>query len=161
MGIVAEIERERHLKLVQKRVVSLLQRVRDISRSQKISATSQMHKEDYSVDPWIEVSQLRMAIESWKKQLLKMQAHIDEFEVTILTERENEIVAAIKREDTLHDDWPKPRDTSYPWRHLALINGRRIKKRLQEIICEYEQTIRECTMVIDGMVLSTQLVGLV
>ena len=39
------------------------------------------------------------------------------------------------------------------------ISGRRIRQRLLDIQAEYDDKIRECRMIIDGMVLAAQLVS--
>ncbi|KAK0724959.1 hypothetical protein B0H67DRAFT_569202 [Lasiosphaeris hirsuta] len=145
MGIIAEIEKERHFELVKKRVFRLLQRVRAVSNSARISSTSEMTKENYSVDLWIEVSQLRSALEAWKAQLIKMLEHIGELE------RELWVVSENRLADSTSTLTPNLRQL------IAKETGRRMQRRLKEILCEYDQKIRECTMVIDGMALSTQL----
>lgn len=140
MGILAEIERERHLKLVQDPLFSLLQRVRSLSYAGTVSTTSKLTKEDYSIDLWIRVNQLRIQLRTWKKQLGKMQDHILELERII-------------KED------PRYRtDEGRSWRSRAIETGRRAHKRLAEILSEYEEKVQECSMVIDGMTLSAQLV---
>src|SRR6516162_8446292 len=59
IGIMAEIERERHFKLVTDRVFQLLERVYAVSNTDQISATSKIHREHYSVNLWMKVNQLR------------------------------------------------------------------------------------------------------
>lgn len=50
IGILAEIERERHLSLVRDQVHSLLQRVYTLSNQEKISESSVLGSDNYSVD---------------------------------------------------------------------------------------------------------------
>ncbi|KAK4464070.1 hypothetical protein QBC42DRAFT_337177 [Cladorrhinum samala] len=142
MGILAEIERERHLKLVQDLLFNLLQRVRSLSYAGTVSTTSMLTKEDYSIDLWIRVNQLRIQLRTWKKQLSKMQDHI------------------LELEKMLKEDPRYRKDEGRSWRHRAVETGRRAHKRLAEILSEYEEKVQECSMVIEGMTLSAQLVCL-
>ena len=148
MGILAEIERERHTELVRDKVFHLLKSVYAMSNTGQISATSTLRKENYSVDLWIKMSQLRIGLESWKMQLQKMITSIDEFEQRILCLQSSD--QRPEKEDHKNDTW-KP---------ICKRAGQRIKKRLLEIVCDYDEKIRECTMVIDGMTLATHLVCL-
>ncbi|KAI0127338.1 hypothetical protein BJ170DRAFT_625050 [Xylariales sp. AK1849] len=145
VGILAEVERERHLNLVKSRVFELLQRVYAMSNDEKISETSELHRETISVDSWLKVTQLRTGLESWKVQLLEMITHIDALEIDVSRAQFHR-----SKVDDLDD---------IDWRPGCVQDGRRIKKRLLEIVCEYVEKIRECTMVIDGVTLATQLSG--
>ncbi|KAK3346510.1 hypothetical protein B0T25DRAFT_592676 [Lasiosphaeria hispida] len=109
-----------------------------------------MTKENYSVDLWIEVSQLRSALETWKAQLNKMLEHINELERDIWAMPEDRL-GSLRMTDSTSTLTARPRQL------IAKETGRRMQRRLKEILCEYDQKIRECTMVIDGMALSTQL----
>lgn len=148
MGILAEIERERHIELVRSRIFHLLKRVYAMNNTAQISATSTLDRDNYSVDLWIKMNQLRTGLENWKVQMLKIISHIDEFEDLFLN-NQNCGLGSEKKDDEI-----------YAWKPLSKQSGRRIKKRLQEIVCEYDEKIRECTMVMDGMTLATQLVSL-
>ncbi|KAK4185069.1 hypothetical protein QBC35DRAFT_440184 [Podospora australis] len=141
MGIIAEIERERHMKLVQEHVFNLLQRVRNVSNAGIVSASSQLSKEDYSVNLWISVSQLSTSLKTWKKQLLRMEEHTGELERDLFGTDKT------RTPSTKKDDW----------KLSARKTGRKIQKRLKEIVNEYEEKSQECSMVIDGMTVSAQL----
>jgi hypothetical protein len=148
MGILAEIERELHTQIVRDRVFHLLMSVYAMSNTGQISATSTLCKENYSVDLWIKMSQLRIELESWKTQLQKIITSIDEFEQRILCTQSS-------------DKRPEKEDHKYDtWKPMCKKAGQRIKKRLLEIVCDYDEKIRECTMAIDGMTLTTHLVCL-
>ncbi|KAK4160434.1 hypothetical protein QBC43DRAFT_325516 [Cladorrhinum sp. PSN259] len=173
IGIVAEIERARHLELVQRRVFNLLEQVRAINTSEAISSTSELVKETYSVDLWISVSQLRIALETWKIQLAKMDAHITELERDILSgsdsfgeqaiqpnnQRSSAMRQGLQHRDSFSSQASEATitDDSELWKLSARKTGRKIQKRLREIMSEYDEQIRECSMVIDGMTLSAQL----
>lgn len=149
MGILAEIERERHLALVKDKVHALLQRVYSLSHQEQISETSVLGDENYSVDSWYGVSQLRSGLETWKEQLQKMISHVSELELDILSTTE-----PVKEPGNGHSALPKSN-----WRNQCIQTGRRIRKRLLEIVSQYDEKIRECSIVIDGVTLATQMVS--
>lgn len=178
IGIVAEIERTRHMKLVEDHLFKLLQRVQSMSKSPEILPTSQLARENYSVDLWIEVSQLRIALVAWRAQLCKMDAHIQDLERILLEalSRHEEIISSSPCSVELgnsfdsgrtltfgHNDIHEVHQTSDElkalgsWHQYAREEGRRIQKRLREIIGEYDCKLRECSMVLDGVSLSAQL----
>lgn len=149
MGILAEVERERHLKLVEQQVHALLQRVYNLSNQEQISQSSVLGAEHYSVDSWIGVSQLRKGMECWKEQLQKMITHIADLEVDI-NRRKSFDEVELKVNSSL------PITTI--WQMACTQSGRRIAKRLLEIVSEYDDKIRECSIVIDGVSLAAQMV---
>lgn len=147
MGILAEVERERHLALVGKQVKNLLQRVYNLSNQEQISQSSVLGAHNYSVDSWISVSQLRSGLETWKEQLQKMISHITELELDIVRSSSRtmpEVDLSIPSQGT--------------WQESCVQSGQRIAKRLREIVNEYDEKIRECTIVIDGVSLAAQMV---
>ncbi|KAK4235368.1 hypothetical protein C8A03DRAFT_46484 [Achaetomium macrosporum] len=142
-GILAERERERHMKLVQQRVFHLLQRVRALSKGggRTISATSELVREEYSVDLWIEVWQLRTALEAWMVELGKMDGCCSRLDALIAGKRGSGSGSGS--------------GAGGSWNLVK--TGRRIQKRLREIRQEYKVKVKECSMVVEGMALSAQL----
>jgi hypothetical protein len=94
----------------------------------------------YSVDLWIEVWQLRMVLMAWGEEVRKMERVLD-----------YDGVGGFAREGMMMGN------------RMGNVNGMetgaRIRKRLGEIRAEYEVYVRECSMVIEGMALSAQLVS--
>lgn len=152
MGIIAEIERERHLSLVRIQVHALLQRVYSLSNQEQISETSVLGAEHYSVNSWVSVSQLRNGLESWKEQLQKMIAHITDLEAELQTIAPTKVT----EKSLMVSNIPM---VSCP-QGVCIQSGRRIRKRLLEIVTEYDSKIRECNLVIDGVSLAAQMVSL-
>ncbi|KAK4221269.1 hypothetical protein QBC38DRAFT_377429 [Podospora fimiseda] len=156
IGILVEIEKLRHFKDVEKHVFDLLLQVKAMTKTATISSTSELAQENYSVENWISVSRLRIALESWKVQLTKMHDHISELEREYLTEAEDcSSPQSTGRGSFSSTSTAVPDEKS--WKQSAQETGRRIQKRLTEIMAEYDEKIRECSMVIDGMALSAQL----
>ncbi|KEZ39565.1 hypothetical protein SAPIO_CDS9467 [Scedosporium apiospermum] len=89
---------------------------------------------------WDKTNFLKIGLEDWKTQMLKMIAHVDELQ-----------------------DTKFGLDTSATSPELdaklgALQEtGSRIKERLGELVDEYDEYIRKCSYIIDGMKLATQL----
>jgi hypothetical protein len=161
VGILAELERERHMKLVQERVFALLTRVRALSRGEAVSVSSEMVRENYSVDLWIDVSQLRIALGAWLAELRKVVGCVKELEGLLEEEEggwgEKGGLKLEEMEKGYGED--EKGGKGYKWKKSVRKTGRRIQKRLGEIMAEYELKIKECSMVLDGMALSAQLVG--
>lgn len=153
IGIVAEIERDRHMHLVERQVESLLKRVYALSNEAEISENSQLRAEHYPIDSWVRVSQLRKGLLTWKEQLLKMIDHIAEFEAEV-TRVDRNIKLKMKGEEAT----AKACSIDSSWRDPCLRSGRRIRKRLIEIVNEYDEKIRACSIVIDGVSLAAQMV---
>ena len=140
-----------------------------------------MQRENYSVDLWIEVSQLRMALQGWRVELGKLDGCAEVFEGLLVGQEEGVVrddergagtgtgmgmgmgMGKHKRQDSGVDvEFEEERDDKkICWRASAVEAGRRMRKRLGDIMREYDQKIGECTMVLDGMALSAQLVSLV
>jgi hypothetical protein len=90
---------------------------------------------------WIKISHLKNGLENWKTQLRKMVEHTRELEDTDFG----------IRCDVQTDAWI--------WRRDALREcGTRLRERLQDLMDEYDDFIRECDHIMAGMSLATQLV---
>ncbi|PTB81850.1 hypothetical protein M440DRAFT_1397020 [Trichoderma longibrachiatum ATCC 18648] len=108
-----------------------------------------LHNEDGVMDEeeeetcamlWIKISHLKNGLENWKTQLRKMVEHTKELE-----DRD----FGMKRDVQTHA-WVRRRD--------ALTEcGARLRERLQDLMDEYDDFIRECDHIMAGMSLATQL----
>lgn len=154
-GILAEMERDRHIGLVERHVYSLLDRVYALSNEGAISENSKLGPEHYPINSWVRVSQLRKGLLTWKGQLRKMIDHIAELEDNIKARGGRGEGDGFESEGTRSSS----REFSPSWRGPCLRAGRRIRKRLLEIVDEYDEKIRECSIVIDGVSLAAQMVG--
>lgn len=133
VGIFAEIERKRHFKMVTRRLERLLRVVSMLGDySPDLDEDAEDHKSP--IDAWLEASHMKNRLESWRSQLLKMTQHAEEL-------------------------------PSRCWLHLetdfrtgAEEAGLRIKERLEQIIIDYEEKIRELEMIMEGTNLATSLV---
>lgn len=167
--LFAEIERRRHFDLVNPMVTELMQRARNIATAHPqpgYAETSQpagvvQEPKDY-MQLWFEISCLRNGLQSWRHEVEKMILHCDDLtrarfytsknsaesseSTPVNTALSVDVFSGGDSTDTLIDDIED-----------LNISGRRIRHRLLEIQDEYDEKIRECGMIIDGMVLAAQL----
>ncbi|KAH8896290.1 hypothetical protein GQ53DRAFT_852380 [Thozetella sp. PMI_491] len=92
-----------------------------------------------STQIWIQASELRTGLRSWKIELEKMLSHANELEKTHFTkaDTDSEGLQAMK--------------------HQVCLAGIMIKEKLEELIGEYREKIDECGTILDGMTLATHL----
>ncbi|KAL3290707.1 Protein kinase [Colletotrichum asianum] len=154
-GIFAELERRRHLKMVRNASDTLMETVTGLNNNHRLASnlsrapkhgvnstpwqdSEQAPGTDREVDPWLDIVHMKNGLENWKEQLAKMVAHADELNTTKFS----------------HDVSQDP--TTQAFHSLMRDNGRRIKERLQDIIHEYDEKIRDCNRNLDGMTLANQ-----
>lgn len=90
---------------------------------------------------WIKISHLKNGLENWKTQLRKMVEHTRELEETDFG----------MSYDMQTEAWAGRRDALKEC-------GKRLRERLQDLMDEYDDFIRECDHILAGMSLATQLV---
>jgi hypothetical protein len=149
-AMFAEMERNRRIPLVRESSSALAQRLFE-SRVLDSSDTDQgaVQDSDNSIILWGKVSDLRNGMVSFKRQMEKMVEHIDELEDTLFSpSRDRASCTANVHANSLVEHGKSLRNS-----------GIRIKTRLYELIDEYDEYIRLCATIMDGMVLSTQLVS--
>lgn len=163
--IFAEIERDRQIQMVEKALNKLITRVLNIvnhplrfystSPCEK-SGISQGSDDSNSIELWLNISHIKNGLETWRQQLLEMLTHAD-----MLSEKYFSSGAV----DTNKAKVANIR-TVMPCQQTTddkLINdvGKRIKYRLRELVGEYDEKIRACAGIMDGMTLATQMVSAV
>lgn len=151
VGIFAEIERKRQISLVIKGLEALLRTVASLSvrGAEWTNVAPREDEAEHAIDPWLEIHYLKNGLENWKEQLRKMVMHADE----LAGDRDPDY-------GLMMVDQSDPRSVhEREYREMVRKAGKRINERLQEIICDYDEKIRECVMIMDGMTLATQLVS--
>ncbi|KAK2774506.1 hypothetical protein CKAH01_03739 [Colletotrichum kahawae] len=91
------------------------------------------------VDPWLDIYHKKNGLLNWKDQLEKMITHAEELNTTNFSHDVNQ-------SSEINEFRKLMRDT-----------GDRIKERLQDIIREYDERIRDCERNLDGMSLANQM----
>ncbi|KAF5966755.1 hypothetical protein FBULB1_11499 [Fusarium bulbicola] len=89
---------------------------------------------------WQNISFLRIGLQNWQTQQRKMIDHIDPFRDTDFS------FPAVARD-------PRNQTRLHDLREV----GDRLKTRLQDLVDEYDEYIRQCTHIMDGLTLATQL----
>jgi hypothetical protein len=107
----------------------------------KTNSHQTQEEQEPAVLLWQNISFLRIGLQKWQTQLRKMMDHVDQ----------------------LHDtDFGLPDAAKVPSSQTRLHSlhevGDRLKSRLQDLIDEYDEYIRQCTHIMDGLTLATQLV---
>jgi hypothetical protein len=202
-GVFAEIERARHLHVVEATIDELEGKIFELefhsveAEAMRRDELERRNQEKRSI--WLDTTYLRNNLISWSRQLAKMANHADELEDTIYrpiwhrnssqnwrTRRLNE--RAMKSEPDLaahREGYPEsgglnsgvithmienpagpsglipPKDSAeYDLEKMQLFRyGHKIKGRLEAIIDEYDDKIRDCSMRVDGMAMATQWVS--
>lgn len=159
-GIFVELERTRQIDLVKSELEKLLKQVTALSKSQKgsdyeVLAPSQ-DGSNHAMDPWLSVHYLKNGLENFRDQIVKICDHCDELsskyfaatEAVVVEGSERVAITAEETHQRVVDENEKTKMRNA---------GIRIKERLQEIIADYNEQIRECDLIMEGMTLATQL----
>lgn len=155
-GIFVELERARHIEIIERSVGAIEKRITTLaytSQQMETMTSSQRDKDNQEKrDQWLDTTYLRNSLTSWNEQLKMMEAHINEL-----------IDGQIPLRDSAHAS------TRAHWKgkrtevDLNMLRTKRISikisKRISEVIKEYEDKIRDCTMRVDGMAMATQWVS--
>ncbi|KAK1691053.1 hypothetical protein BDP55DRAFT_543206, partial [Colletotrichum godetiae] len=145
--IFADAERDRQIELVREKLQQLGRRIDDITCTKLCAKTaSTFHdptRSEKSEIPtaklWQQVSHPRTGLSNWRRQLLKMITHVEDL---------NRVEFAAQG-PSLEYTKIQRRQFSQP--------GERIRDRLQELVDEYDEYIRECSHIMEGFSLATQL----
>ncbi|KAN0102708.1 hypothetical protein V8E51_011021 [Hyaloscypha variabilis] len=156
-GIFAELERNRQVPIVETTIDEIETRIFELDfQSSDIegmpdSETKKRNQAKRSA--WLDTTYLRNGLVSWNTQLAKIHQHADELKETIFKARIDET-----REKRVQDTerafmvQQEPEASNERLRRV----GDKISGRIQGIIDEYDDKIRDCTMRVEGMAMATQ-----
>lgn len=143
-GIFVELERNRHVKdLVEKQILCLETTISDLTSPGNATPPS---TED-TISLWLDTTALRNGLANWKEQIRELICHLDE----IALRQDEQVRGPPKAFST--DSSAYARDT------LLANTSRKIRSRLASVVREYEESIRDCNMRIEGVAMATQLVS--
>ncbi|KAI0593983.1 hypothetical protein F4775DRAFT_575663 [Biscogniauxia sp. FL1348] len=144
--IFAEVERDRHFDVLAPMISELVNRVRTIGGADAEFSPNQpsqkANSSENSIELWLEVSWLKIGLESWRQQIENMISHCDTLKQPAFDTQNQGVTSHGPKSDELSD----MEDA-----------GTLIRKRLLELQGEYNEKIRTCATVVDCMVLATQL----
>ena len=198
-GILIELERPRHIWLVDHTVQILETKIYDLDNEP--DADSDTTKEELDRkgiekrDAWLDTTFLKKGLDNWKAQLNKLVAHIEEFSGSLKGDNHNKLaltetkrsvsflVVGSLKEKASRIQKKSSGDVSNPqppgdehmkarqgeetvhirYRDGLLLHDKkilecsyRIQARVNDVIDEYDEKIRDCTMRLDGMAMATQ-----
>lgn len=139
-GIFAELEKSRMKEMVRAAKKNMLQNVQSLHDV----GYEALENGPFLGSSWLMIYEIRNYLEHWQKVLLQMVAHI----------RELDNYAVSYEEGAGHDTTPSDENSNF--RQTSC----RIKDRLLEIHLDYDEMIKDCTMIIDGMTIATNLVSM-
>lgn len=165
-GIFAELERSRHVAVVERMIDQLESRIYELdfaSHSNSplgASKRDQIHRDKR--EDFLDTSYLKNGLISWRNQLHKMVRHCSSLdghniqdEQPVSTPPETgELSPFLPRHEHLSS--VKDASMSSECSHQLRKTGSKIQDRLEHIIEEYDDKIRDCTMRLDGMAMATQ-----
>ena len=147
VGIFAELERRRYVYLVERTVRDLLNRVMELSEGEQEVELGTSTENYDSIEAWLDTSNIRTSLLGWRNQLEKMISHVEELAST--TGANGPMIQS-----------PSGAQDGEVSRAKSRAVGQRIRERLEEIRCDYDEMIYKCTQSMDGMTLATQLVSI-
>jgi hypothetical protein len=175
-GIFAELERSRHVPLVEATIDELEGRIFELdfqsSDMQGMPDSEAKKRNQAKRSAWLDTTYLRNGLVSWSTQLAKLGQHADELKETVFT-------PISSKESPFHEkpvqelDWggmskqdrqqcehqyegSRVQQEPEAVRERLRRVGDKIHGRIQAIIDEYDDKIRDCTMRVEGMAMATQ-----
>lgn len=144
-GIFAELERRRHVELVEAQINQLENKIFELDNqsgyAEHTSSEETETRNKEKREAYLDTSYLKNGLVSWNTQLSKMAKHTEELDVVLYTS------PILRCSEVSH---------SAAYDSQMKRTGRKIRDRFQAIINEYEDKIRDCTMRLDGMAMATQ-----
>ncbi|KAI3319259.1 hypothetical protein HD806DRAFT_509510 [Xylariaceae sp. AK1471] len=146
--LFAELERDRLDRLVRNKISQLIQRIISITETTNYTLDSNDSSPlspslATSIKDWLEMGDLRNGLQAFKRKMQDMMEHVDELQDTLLNPDDDENNFAAKLDPKRLRDF---RDT-----------GMKIKERLKHLVDEFDEHIRKCATIIDGVGLASQL----
>jgi hypothetical protein len=175
-GIFAELERNRHLPLVEATIDELETRIFELDfHSSDIAGVPDAEakkRNQAKRSAWLDTTYLRNGLVSWSTQLGNLGQHANELKETVfkpISSKEapfhEKLVQETNREEMSKQD-QRPYEQQYEGsmvqqepevvRERLRRVGDKIHGRIRAIIDEYDDKIRDCTMRVEGMAMATQ-----
>jgi hypothetical protein len=148
--LFAELERDRLDRLVRNKISQLMQRIINITENNNYTPNQNDSSPlspslATSMKDWLEMGDLRNGLQAFKRKMQDMMYHADELHDTLFNPENDDY-------DFINTVGPERlrsfRDT-----------GTKIKERLKHLVDEFDELIRKCVTIIDGVGLASQLVS--
>ncbi|TVY23264.1 hypothetical protein LHYA1_G007945 [Lachnellula hyalina] len=176
-GIFVELERTRHVHVVEAMIDELETKIFELDfhtgETEWAQSSSAERRNQEKRTAYLDTAYLRNGLINWSAQLLKMVQHAEYLENNVFASGDfpettgakfNSQPFELPMVSISHQNGDESSDcsvamqkySSHPTNKQMRRVGGRIKDRLQAIIDEYEDKIRDCTMRVDGMAMATQ-----
>ena len=156
-GIFAEFERSRHIHVVESIIDEIETRILTLDLSpEEMDSMPQSQREAKNRSKrsqWLDTTYLRNQLISWNTQLKKLASHADQLSATLF---HDELSPGFHLLESIKPLQGNDASRSGCYRTTFRRVGAKIRDRVQEIIDEYDDKIRDCTMRVDGMAMATQ-----
>jgi hypothetical protein len=180
-GIIAEIERKRHITAVENTIDDIEARIFQMEiRPDALDGVSRsdlekLHKDRRSA--WLNTGYTRNCLISWQTQLQNIASQAEELDRVILTplhqssytEKTTDVIFAndlptvAELDKSAESEQITSQDSSKKWSseygaglEEYHATGYKIKSRVRVLMQEYDDKIRDCSLRIDGMAMATQ-----
>ncbi|KAI8623223.1 hypothetical protein F5Y19DRAFT_481969 [Xylariaceae sp. FL1651] len=146
--LFAELERDRLDRLVRNKISQLIQRIINITENTSLlpgrnDSPSPPTPLAMSITEWLELGDLRNGLQAFRRKIQDMTEHLDELQGALFNqnnENNNNIVGLD------------------PQRLRGLEDtGMKIKERLKHLMDEFDEHIRKCATIVNGVGLASQL----
>ncbi|KAJ4328351.1 hypothetical protein N0V84_001222 [Fusarium piperis] len=134
--LLADMERERQVGLLRKSSVKMDQLTVDLTINKGVEgpdAASQLNQSKEIVELWQDMSYLKNGLQNWQRQLQNMSIHLGQSFNTMSQDPARYDAHVQESLENLE------------------VPGIRIQKRLDELIDEYDEHIRDCAAVAEGL----------
>lgn len=152
-GILVELERTRHIGIIDRTISDIEARISDL-KPEEIEAIPKAERDEENHkkrDQYLDTTYLRNQLASWTVELGEVLSHTKELANGVFSTQIPSVDSAWRPSPQAQGD-PTPEDKR---KHLQRVTSK-IRDRVQDIIREYEDKIRDCTMRVDGMAMATQ-----
>lgn len=170
--LFAEIESKRHFKMADRVRNKLLTRALNVSKNRHYPGApyggegiqTTAADTDGTLKLWLEMSHLKNGLQSWRKQLDKICLHADTLSCGNPCPGENESRSSsestpVTTQLFLPEGFDQLKDQPSDENNGEMDESmHRIRTRLEEIREEYDEKLRSCATIVDGMILATQMV---
>lgn len=162
-GMFAEFERTRHLRIIEKSIGDIEFRILALdSNPEEMEAVPLAMREVKNREKrsqWLDTTYLRNMLVSWNTQLKKMETHANELDQMYSKQRSSGLIRRHTRTTSNAEEEDGEDEEEIDVKRTRRVTIK-IRNRLGDIINEYDDKIRDCTMRVDGMAMATQWVGI-
>lgn len=160
VGIFVELERARHLRVIHDSIgeieKGILAMDSDPRVIEAIPASQREERNREKRRQWLSTAFLRNKLLTWNLQLRCIVSHMDELSSG---GSRRQVVSSDPVPGTSHDIAEVHEKEAMRERHRRRVHMK-IRNRVHDIVDEYEDKIRDCTMRVDNMAMATQWVSL-